>query len=537
MGLLLRSCRPCLRILLPLILCVRATARCRFALNFDCADFLTNASAAPAFLLDYARGQSAFASPGVGLDEETGLTFDGHPLDYASGQPAGSPHAFSAASKESVHVALLALSLRGSEVASAAVGGAAASAAVAARKLASYSAFNASRPGYGCHLPWFLTPSMAPAADWASPPRVPALDNGELAWAVFALADALGAASEADPSLAPLAAGWGAWFTCMAASAKPVFYAGGGRVAAVVAIANVSLPPVANTYTNSGGYFLDDPYEGEAFTVLLDLFAPLSPAERAQLWAAKRAKLQSVAYSSAGAGGRVTAQRGWWFSAHENWKAALLPYAEVPAAARVLRSTERARSWWGADSASPGLLASANDVAAMGSRVPPGYVSAAGVEALAFQGGAYRRDVLAPYGAWMLLLHNASAGACWLRNVLAAPRAQGPLGATEAVAANGSLISPLATWDTTMTPVLAGAGGVGGWVGAALRRLPPGAPPAAGWELGGARGPGPSAFDQFYATLGGEYAASFPEVEGESLGYGLPAASVPAGLPPWPLCA
>ena len=524
-----------------LLLCLRAAspARCRFSLDYSCAGFLQNASSAAEFLHLYASAQAAFASPAVGLDGASGLTFDGHPLDYATGALLGGPHPFSAASKESLHVSLLALSLRGSAVAAAAVGGPAAAAAAAAAKLASYASFNASRPGYGCHLPWFLTPSMAPAADWASPPRVPALDNGELAWAVFALADALGAAAAAgNASLAPLAAGWGAWFTCMAASAKPMFYFGGGRVAAVVSIANVSVPPPLNTYSNAGGYTLQDPYEGEAFTVLLDLFAPLSPSERAQLWASKRPQLQPVAYASAAAGGRITAQRGWWFSAHENWKAALLPYGEVPAAARVLRSTERARSWWGVDARSPGLLASANDVAAVGTRAPPGYVSAAGVPALAFAGGAFRRDVLAPYGAWQALLYNASVGACWLRSTLAAPRAQGTFGATEAVAANGTLISPLATWDTTMTVVLAAAGGVGGWVGAALRRLAPGQPPAAGWERGGSSGGGaPTAFDQFAATLGGEYAAAFPEVEGEGLGWGTPVASVPEGLAPWPQCA
>jgi hypothetical protein len=148
--------------------------------------------------------------------------------------------------------------------------------------------------------------------------------------------------------------------------------------------------------------------------------------------------------------------------------------------------------------------------------------------------------VIAPYGAWQVLLYNLSAGACWLRNVLAAPRAQGPFGATEAVAANGTLISPLATWDTTMTVVLTAAGGVGGWVGAALRRLAPGQPPAAGWERdGGTLTPSstPTAYNQFVATLGGEYEAAFPAVEGEDLGWGLPGAGVPEGLSPWPACA
>ncbi len=42
-------------------------------------------------------------------------TYDGHPIDYTTGKVAGQPHLFSAASKESIHVALLALALDGND--------------------------------------------------------------------------------------------------------------------------------------------------------------------------------------------------------------------------------------------------------------------------------------------------------------------------------------------------------------------------------------------------------------------------------------
>jgi hypothetical protein len=504
-----------------------AASRCRFALDYTCESLQQPAPLA-AFLLQYAQGQAAFAAAdGVGVDDASGLTFDGHALDYATGALSpGGPHPFSAASKECIHVALLALAVGGSPLALAALGGAGRALDAAARKLASYTAFNASSPGYGCHLPWFETPSMAPVGDWASPPRVPALDNGELAWAVLALAEALGSAGHAS-----LAAGYSAWFACMAGSARAIFFQPDGSVAAVAVVRNASVPPPGNAYAPDGAARLDDPYEGETMTVLLDLCSSLSAAQREAMWAAKRARLVAATYTSAAASGQaITAQAGWWFSSHENWKSALLPYAAAPTAARVLASTERARTHHALDHGWPALLASTTDVAPGPGRAPPGYVSAAGVQALALDRGAFRTDVAAPYGAWLVLLHNASAGACWLRSVLAAPRAQGPHGATEAVAVNGSLISPLMTWDTSMTTVLASAGGVAGLVSSALARLPAGGEPAAGAPQ--------SALDRFLARIESEYAAKFPVVQGEGVGFALPAAAIPqAALSPWEACA
>ena len=537
---------------LALALAVAAPPRCRFALEYTCDGLLRSPPALSAFLHAYASAQSAFASDGIGLDAASGLTFDGHAVDYLTGAPSGAPHPFSAASKESIHTALLALAIRNNSLAQAALGaypaalGAyPAALAAAAKKLASYTAFNASRPGYGCHLPWFLVPSMAPTADWATPARVPALDNGELAWAVFALADALGAAAAAaggGGAVAGLAAGWGAWFTCMASNAPALFYQGGGRVAAVVAVRDPAQPPSNNSYTPSAPALLSDPYEGETMTVLLHLFGPgLSAQERAALWQVKAAALFPTNLTSPAAGATITAQTGFWFSAHEQWKAALLPYL-APATgtpARVLRNSERARTWHSVDAGWPGLLASATDLVPPSSprAPPPGYVSAAGVRQLGTVGGAYRTDLFAPYGAWVALLVNQSVGACWLRNVLAAARAQGPVGATEAVAGNGSAISPLATWDTTMTVVLSAAGGVGAEVGAALRRLPSGAPPAQGWQAPSAPLPHGSAHDVFQSTLEGVYAGAFEGgLGGEDAGFGLPQVAVPDALSPWPAC-
>ncbi len=114
------------------------------------------------------------------------------------------------------------------------------------------------------------------------------------------------------------------------------------------------------------------------------------------------------------------------------------------------------------------MLASVNDVTD-GAEEIPDYASACGVAALAYE-KIERRDLMTPYGAYGLFLHNASVGMCWYNNMLRGPRMQSQYGSTEAINANGTEISPLTTWDSKITTVLAMLGGVGPLVGEALRQ-------------------------------------------------------------------
>jgi len=58
-----------------------------------------------------------------------------------------------------------------------------------------------------------------------------------------------------------------------------------------------------NVYTNAGANcdvtldcFLDDPYEGELFAVMMYLFAPLDDANKEAIWTGKRYKLNALNY-------------------------------------------------------------------------------------------------------------------------------------------------------------------------------------------------------------------------------------------------
>jgi hypothetical protein len=84
-----------------------AESECRFVKKYLARDILSNSSQ---FFQDYLRGESGHFSAAV--DSQTGMTLDGYGLNYSTGELLQSDrHYWSAASKESLHIALLALSL------------------------------------------------------------------------------------------------------------------------------------------------------------------------------------------------------------------------------------------------------------------------------------------------------------------------------------------------------------------------------------------------------------------------------------------
>jgi len=219
----------------------------------------------------------------------------------------------------------------------------------------------------------------------------------------------------------------------------------------------------------------------------------------------------------------------------------MLPYLDVPLVRGVFENCEKARTIDAAASGLPGLLASVNDVT-NGSIDIPDYDGATGIPALAFE-PVPRRDVVTPYGAWALMLHNVTAGLCWYGNMLSAPRMQSTYGSTEAVAVNGTMISPLTTWDSKITTVLALLGGVVDLVRQGLRGIPDAphftpvqrmAAAAAGGGVG--HGPGHSAYDRFAEVIYREHQRVFGDDVSTSIPFALPTTPVPSILSDWDTC-
>jgi len=126
-----------------------ATSSCRFARSFKCSDF-SRSEKVDEYLNLVASWEGHFAQPNIGYDPASGYTFDGHPLNYQTGELYGEPHMFSAPSKESIHVGILSLAVDGNKNALTFAGGMDGVLNILETKINGYEKFNASFPGFGC---------------------------------------------------------------------------------------------------------------------------------------------------------------------------------------------------------------------------------------------------------------------------------------------------------------------------------------------------------------------------------------------------
>ena len=438
-----------------------------------------------------------FQRTGVGVGQN-GLTFDGIGLDERSGRPdIMKRHNFTAPSKESLHLSMLALAIQGNQRGLTFFGSPNSQQPlldILFRKLRTMSLFHSQYPGYGHFLPWILhdgTGDATPAEGWSH--QVPALDNGQMVWSWIAVAEALRSCIEKhgrnidldldiDIDVDVDAAGrhsCGGMLVLVeelignfTRSAAPIFYDNLGHVRAVSHIIDIQDGSLnaSNYFTaNPCGdpCFLDDPYEGELMVQFLCLYGTITDTECDLIWEGKKKKLQAVHYqgdSSQHPSQPLLVQRGWWFSAHEQWKTLMLPYTDVPVAKAVFESGEHARLHYSAAHGLPGLLASTN--------TPGGnYLSNAGIAALAFVTPVVQ-TIVTPYGAFpsLLLFPTAPQPLAWMVNMLVMRQMQGPLGTSESVEVNGTAATALVTWDTKVTSDLALCGGVGALTRQALLR-------------------------------------------------------------------
>lgn len=90
----------------------------------------------------------------------------------------------------------------------------------------------------------------------------------------------------------------------MTRNSAKIFYEGNGHIRSIANIENTSWTFEENTYTTGGTScdsfdypcYLDDPYEGELFAVMMYLFAPLGEIDKNAIWNHKRFKLKAINY-------------------------------------------------------------------------------------------------------------------------------------------------------------------------------------------------------------------------------------------------
>jgi hypothetical protein len=500
-----------------IVLVVAAQPACRFAPSFTTNQLISDPKARDAYLQAVMYFEGMFGE--VAVNPATGFTYDGTGIDYSTGEPASPLHYWSASSKESIHLMLLARAIYGDRYAKIFFShqfdpnDPATDAKVLSqleRKMASLEQWNRDYPGFGGWIPWVNNngSKVVPMPDWSH--SVPALDNGEMVWGLYACQVAL--SQRSDSRSQALAQRLETYLALLRQTARTVFYAGDGHIRAVATIKDPQAQPTdpGNYGMNCDGMpwsncYLDDPYEGEMFAVWMDLYSAWpSPADRESVWVAKRAKLQAVTYQSVM--GPVTVQRGWWFSSHEQWKYLELPYLNASSInRRVFLNGERARTLHSAGLSIPGLYASVTDVCPAG-QLPPTYISATGIQTIAFQ-PVMRRDILTPYGAYPVMLADLGTGLAWYNTMLKGSAMQGPLGSTEAINVQGTMISPVVTWDSKITSVAAMLGGVADIVQLGLER--------------------DGKLTRFSTVIDREWNRVFQNLEGENIDFSLPTASVP----------
>ncbi|KAF8960660.1 putative GPI anchored protein [Flammula alnicola] len=422
---------------------------CRFASQYTTASIIRDPDA---FEQDVIYWEGMFHKNNVSYNVLNGMTFDGTLIDPVTGlHDVDGLHTFSAASKESLHMMLLAHVIQGTPGA----------VRDFQQKWATYSTFNQTYPGFGGFLPWFAhsgaTP-LAPTWDWVN--RVPALDNGENMWAIYAVIEALQSTGRDDYN--SLASNWEGYLNYLKTTALPVFYRGSGRICAVTDIANQSLPVThaSQSYVcegSSGNNFLDDPYEGEVFMYFLYLFGGLNNTEKEALLAFKRPQLVSIDWNQPGYES-ITVQKGFWFSAHENWGWMQLPYTDIPLLSDIYTNAERARTCNSQAIQNPGMYASVNNSTDSNGQII-GCISNAGVPQIANQ-TVQELDVITPYSTMNTMVVNKTVGLVWWHNMAVAKRMQSVYGSSESTRVDGTATSAFVSWDGKMSTINGLLGGI-----------------------------------------------------------------------------
>lgn len=160
-----------LRCVVLIVICIfavgvtsQASKDCRFAYKYTAAELWNSEEKQQEFLSDVMYWEGNFAKHHVGLNRFSGLTYDGHGIDYSSGVPnEGYLHFWSAPSKESIHLIMLAKALQMNSLALQFVCNTCKSEEdqynhailLLTNKIKSYNLFNTQYPGFAGFLPWF----------------------------------------------------------------------------------------------------------------------------------------------------------------------------------------------------------------------------------------------------------------------------------------------------------------------------------------------------------------------------------------------
>lgn len=253
------------------------------------------------------------------------------------------------------------------------------------------------------------------------------------------------------------------------------------------------------------------------------------------VWIYKRGMLEAVNFTvvdpDTSSTREITVERGYWFSGHEKWKYYLNPYLSSSWNRRVFLSGEKARTWNSVMLNLPSGYASVsgtadNDVD------PTGYFSDCGIPSIAFE-TVGNVDLVTPYSWGPLFLASPPHAYVWYHQYLLAARGQTCFGSLEGYNRTGSNYSPIVTWDTKITTLVALNGGIGDIVSAGLN-----ATSVDRTQHVDLDDDVHSNLDLFVSVLDREWSRVFDGMVGEDLDFVLPNTAFPnpLGLDEFPSC-
>jgi hypothetical protein len=403
------------------------------------------------YIDEFLQKESGFIKPDIGVNRTTAMTHDGMELNPSTLLPLNEPRKFSAASKESLHLNLLAKAILDDHRAKLLIAADSSSATddvldTLTKKITSYEQFDANYPAFGGFLPWFISEdrgsgiSVYPLGDWED--RLPALDNGQLAFSIYLVYKALYKAGYNE-----LAVRYQQRFQLMVKYAKTIFYDPQRKVISGVSrfvdnngAVNSALAPEQLTYVKDS-YALIDPFEGELMTVFMSLFSKdLTDIEVQSIWANKIINTRQYTSESQET---ITVIEGWAFSSHEQWKYLILPYLDLASVRGLYLNGEKVRADYSNRNDFRGFFASVHNFSLE-------YLSLLGVPSVASETNV-GNQVIAPYATFPMLLsdhfNGTNTGLNWLKNVLAYDSLSGVLGAIESYDTDTFAIAPILTWD------------------------------------------------------------------------------------------
>jgi hypothetical protein len=463
-----------------------------FAKYFSQVDFLDNPVTRQVYKTLICYWEGKFISPDIGYHPISCITYDGY--NYLRKKK----RRWTAPSKESLHLGLIACALNGNRLSQLALISHKMDTInqvddkhkldtviptclhVLECKFAEYERYSSENEGCGGFLPWVKLDSengtMSPINEKV---YLPALDNGQFAWSIIAVLQSLRKMDQTT-QVQQLTSICERIMNRLIRSAQIIFV-DHNIIRERTLVLNPKGAVSPENYTTATYIIeedhrvlekpsiLSDPYEGELMIMFLDLCCDWAKSNNVcdLYWNdQKRYVRDFIAKFPLEQEEKITVERGSFFSSHEQWKVMVLPYLTNEKYATLFKNNEIARTHHSVNRDYRGLFATANVFCENNSEKEE-HVLCYGIDSLSHHGNiknmmnhALKGDLFAaPYASFPLFMVDDTRAIAWYHSMVSVPDMQTEYGSLESFRINNEQVHDAMTWDGKITTVLAMCGG------------------------------------------------------------------------------